>query len=459
MEDGMIDRQLYEVICAYEKSTKQYKKAICLQKSINSAANDENGNIQQVFKNDVAYSQRELGEDEPGVQKYLIVGYALRYKPEEDLTKKKIGQLKQRPVGISPPKDEDFFKWDPESPPVLVVTEILKTPPEGIQLYALLYPNKGLCTPCSIPQSLVFYRHEFRDGTTDKRTRGPSWNQNVAQHSIRPGLNEKPATQKQHKFKRAKEFTRLVHSPNISLALEMASLAAGYRETKEKWFLDEMKTMLNNIDSNANYQLLPSNPGLREFAESKKNFTMELAHQVANEFSNNWPSATPISAIHVLKLKQQLIESKIFLEYWLVKPFLIEGCYRLSYADCEGRALEDLVESVVGNVQRLCTSHESMAWKNNAPLAAILAKLEEAVDYGLANEEQMKAACGEVAFDLSPSDIWAVFADASDTDTAQAAFMQQVRLFVSGFRQQNRNMMGMVEDIITTFSKFKLDED
>lgn len=189
MRDGIAGRDVYEVICAYPKSTKPFKSVIAESKLGEHISESK----QPLFKESTTYTTRELGPAEVGVHQYLVVGYALRSQPQGiDLTKKIKSLQKQKPVGVTEPKEEDIFKWDDAQPPVFVVTEIVKTQPEGIQLYALLNPKNGLCTPHSIAQDQVFYRHEFRDGTTDKKSRGPAWNGNVAQHSVRPGIDGAP---------------------------------------------------------------------------------------------------------------------------------------------------------------------------------------------------------------------------------------------------------------------------
>jgi len=165
----------------------------------------------------------------------------------DHLKKMRVGLRKQKPVGTTSPDPAQIIAWDDQQPPIIVVTQILPKQPEGTQLWALLYPKDGLCKPVGIAQDIVFYAYEYRDATTDSSKRAPSWNRKVAIHAIRPSLSP-PLTQKQHKFKYAKDSTKLVFSPNISLANEVASLVASYAHTPDKSFLDEVKSVLKEID-------------------------------------------------------------------------------------------------------------------------------------------------------------------------------------------------------------------
>jgi hypothetical protein len=80
-------------------------------------------------------------------------------------------------------------------------------------------------------------------------------------------------------------------------------------------------------------------------------------------------------------LKEELVESNIFLEYRLLKPFLTEAYWRLSDRDYEGKELTNMVQSVLGTIQRTFGTPESTASisasDQDALLATILAKLRE----------------------------------------------------------------------------------
>ena len=141
-----------------------------------------------------------------------------------------------------------------------MATQVLPEQPEGIQLWALLFPKNGLRKAVGIAQYLVFYLPEFRDGTTDGHKKASSWNRKVALQSIKPELNA-PLTDKQRKFRHAKNATKSVFNSNISLASEIAFLVASYVHASDERLLGEISSVLKGIDDDLNYWPLPENNG------------------------------------------------------------------------------------------------------------------------------------------------------------------------------------------------------
>jgi hypothetical protein len=119
-----------------------------------------------------------------------------------------------------------------------------------------------------------------------------------------------------------------------------------------------------------------------------------------------------------------------------------------------------MVKKVLGTLSRIysppeCTPSISTPVQH-ALVSAVLAKLREVRQAGLAMEEKMKSSFGETAFDYSSADIWAKFGSAADTDTARAAFAQELKLVVAGARQKEAGLRGMIEDIIAPLEKLDL---
>ena len=281
MKDGMKNRKGVEFICAYKQGG-PYNKALQKRNEV------EDGN-EPFFRIDAAYTDRELAEPEIGVKLYLVVGYTPRV-ATADLKTMRAGQGKQAtPVGVKEPADGKVIEWSHAEPPVLVVTEVLKEKPDGIQLWALIKPKNGLRTPHSIGQDLVFYRHEFRDSVSDLKKRCTSWNAKVAFHSVKPGMNAAPLTEKQKQFKRARDPVKLVFDPNVSLCNEIASLAANYFHTNDQWYLQEIKDVLRAVDDDLNYRPLAENSGLRMFIEAEDKLNEEQSEAVATDFLAMWP--------------------------------------------------------------------------------------------------------------------------------------------------------------------------
>jgi hypothetical protein len=454
MEDGMRNRKGIEFICAYRQGG-QYSKT--LKEAL------EKGEVEDgpFFRTDIAYTDRELAEPEIGVKQYLVVGYTPRV-ATPDLKMMRAGQGKQAtPVGVKEPADGKIIRWDLEQPPVLVVTEVLEEKPDGIQLWALAKPKNGLCKPYSIGQDLVFYRHEFRDSVSDVKKRSTSWNAKVAFYSVRPSMNATPLTERQQKFKRARDPIKLVFDPNVSLCNEIASLAANYYHTNDQWYLPEIKDVLRSVDDDLNYRPLAQNSGLRYFIESDEELSEEQSQDVVADFLAMWPNTPHILGEYIRILKKALIiHPETHLPYRLLMPFLAEACWVIGEGEVTGKRIYDMVPKLVGTLKRIYGRTNSTspisADERDLVLATTLAKLKEIKQAGVDTEEKAKASFGEAAFDYTSHDIWARYGEALDTDTARAAWSQELRLVVAAGRQKEAGLRGMIQDLITPLEKLKL---
>ncbi|TAQ90573.1 hypothetical protein B7494_g1098 [Chlorociboria aeruginascens] len=128
---------------------------------------------------------------EAGVRRYLLVGFTCRGLPDEHKNLSP-DQKKQQPVGTSVSPNSTI---EPSELPIMVVTPIQEVEQPKIDLFALLGPRAGLCTPYQIGQKATFYLSQFRDGTTDKKLRGPQWNKLVAKYALRPSETQLSAKQ------------------------------------------------------------------------------------------------------------------------------------------------------------------------------------------------------------------------------------------------------------------------
>jgi len=90
-----------------------------------------------------------------------------------------------------------------------------------MQLAVLLKPRKGICTPYQISVDYVSYRHEYKDATTAIIPRGPTWNKHVAAQTVRSRMSGKAPSEKQERFKQARDTTKNVVEPRQSFATEM----------------------------------------------------------------------------------------------------------------------------------------------------------------------------------------------------------------------------------------------
>jgi len=452
MEDGMKDRkESIEYICAYSPKG-QYEKAV-------KEAVKEGTPLEEVFRTDLGYSNREKGDAEPGIKKYMVVGYAQRF-PSDDIQKVAPWQKKQKAVGNKAPSAEHIIKWDPKEPPVLVVTEVLNQRPDGIQLWALIKPKNGVCVPHQISQRVVFYRSQFRDNTTDIRNRGTNWNTKVAFHSVKPGLMGAPLTEKQQKFRHARDPVKLVFNPRVSLSNELLSLGASYRHTKDPWFLKEIQAVLRAVDSDVDCRPLPDNAGLRLFVESKEPIDEEQSQMVVRDFLEMWPGTKHIVVENVKTIQHVMLKERLHLEYHFIKPFLAEACWLMGEGKVDEEGLAVKVKEVLGTASRMCGPVESTpaipANEQNAILQVFRTKLKEMSKAAVEIEEKMKSSYGDTAFEHSSQDIWAKFGDAIDIDTARAAWCQEVKLVIAAARQKEVGLRGMIDDMIAILDRLNL---
>jgi hypothetical protein len=152
------------ILNAYQPSATKWEKAVATAQE-----NDE-----EPWRASLLLTQREVNEQSDGdVRRYLLVGLTLPNLNKEVLSRHP-SQKKQRPVGTKLEKSALISTADsPEF--VMVVTPIFDAEPEVTQLYALVKPLDGLCHPFIIGHKACFYLPQFRDNTTDLKSRGPSW--------------------------------------------------------------------------------------------------------------------------------------------------------------------------------------------------------------------------------------------------------------------------------------------
>ena len=114
------------------------------------------------------------------------------------------------------------------------------------------------------------------------------------------------------------------------------------------------------------------NRALRLFAEGEEELSAEMASDVVDEMQENWPEVEDVTVDRVIRLKQGMIQSGIYLEYRLLRGFVAEAMYRLAHHsavsampidDDEGggdNPTVQLVKEVVRTVQRVMPLKESM---------------------------------------------------------------------------------------------------
>jgi hypothetical protein len=151
-EDGLRERRENEVINTYSPVAVIFIHAV---KGLSKAK-------EEVWRESLAFTPRELGRIEAGLRPYLVVGYTLREPPPGTMAASKESK-KQQPVGIARP--DSVIAWA-ERNVAYVVSEILEAPKVGClalgavetqpqSLYAV--PNWTRCRllPLGISRRLV----------------------------------------------------------------------------------------------------------------------------------------------------------------------------------------------------------------------------------------------------------------------------------------------------------------
>jgi hypothetical protein len=176
MVDGMRRRKENEIICVRMINSKLSADLISLHQKSGIP-------LTETFRSASKYTPEELAPLSAFTRHYLVVGYAPRYPTVELLERnpeisypKKVGQ--ERPGNV--------VEWKKDEPPILVVADISSKKREKTQLWALLCPKVGLCTPYQISRNVVFFRWEFRTPATAYSSRSKSWMEVVRVKAYQP---------------------------------------------------------------------------------------------------------------------------------------------------------------------------------------------------------------------------------------------------------------------------------
>lgn len=153
-----------------------------------------------------------------------------------------------------------MLQFDDDNLPSMAVTPVTDHKPYSVKLYAPLYLKGGVFTPYSVGQKDVFYLPQYRDNTTSKN-RGPAWNRLFLKASVRLQTD---CSEKQAKYKRARDNIRLVLEPEQSFANEVLCLTRGYEASKRPWFLSELAQILDESKEALKYAP-PLASALRKF--------------------------------------------------------------------------------------------------------------------------------------------------------------------------------------------------
>lgn len=456
-------------------------------------------------------TEKEAASEPPeGLQQYLLVGWVPR--SLEDLgdagTTQRAAYLSNNvPVGVMKPPKGALLTFDPDDIddlPLMAVVKITddEDPESKVRTYVLLRQKDDTCTPYVANQKDIFYLAAYRDNTTAGHKRGGKWNQLVKKDCMRS--TNRPKTEKQRRYERARDQSKLILSPSLSLKNEITSLVAGYKQSKDPWFLDELQQVLVEIDQDLMlspsenssmllFGLLDDNDVPLDETDSVETFTFSRARAMVTELSKMY-TELDCSAERLFLLHHGVRHAQLSIDYALLQPFLAEALYQLNKAieagviaeeyDYEGThhgedqsmgemedvdntmkskyegqhdvVLAEVVTQAFKTVKRVLGSKPPVSIsldEEGAILRIIKEKLKEMVSTDSEFGKMLKNSAGDAAFDFTIQDIWAKHGDSCDTDAARAAFMDVVRLLISAFRQKERHLATAAEEIVQVLER------
>ena len=456
MEDKSGDRDQHQVIIARAITTKNWSDVI-----------KKDAAEQTVFRVDMEFTLREqeVNVTPVGTQQFLVVGYAKAYLDKKYRTQDK-GITKQV-VGIY--ESQDPLPWkDDQNPTCYAVTPILDNVPDQLKYYVLLEPANELCTPYVLSKEDIFYRFEYRDTEPNIRKRASSWRDKIAQHSVRVGMQKAPST-KQETFKRALNVGKVIVEANEDAGNEMKMRALAFKKNHDVWLLKEMKKLLERLDVNLAYRPHRSNKGLRSFVDKDSvDFTTEDAAQVVLEVGDLWPDVQNMTTERVQVLKRLMHENKAPFKNFQLKGLLSEGMYRLAREEDINsimdesefvQALSDNLDRVLGKEAQPKAAASVMDEDSEAALlSALKAKLKSILTCYYSFSDQLNAQFGDHVLEgAGPTDFWAKYAEAPDTDSARLAFNQTAKFLVAEFTHVlSEGMVKPIHDMVKVLNRLNL---
>lgn len=449
------DRPKFEEITARHKSSTSAASKFFGELE----ANGRGPKYDTVYRTSLQLTEREKGppNTDRKEERFRIVGYVVPNLPPA-YTNVADYHKKQKPVGVEMPADDDVgdppyvLDWETNNerqPRLLAVAPLAENRPKSTQLFVLMEPEAGLCTPYAIGQNLLFYRAEFRSTVSSVVHCRTAWNKNILDHSV-VSTSGTPAkqTRRQIRYRRATDVGKVVVEPEEAFAKSLHFYMEGLRISGAPWIKDAMMKLMEKADHDLLYAPLPSNPGLRSFFHQPKTnddemeideedeesnvdtFGIKEAEMMVTEVEAMWGDIEGLTARRILLLHELLTDKMSQIAYADIPMLLDEAMSKFQYYgddDEDGFDQED-VNAV------LQTTHRA---RRHAPKSTMLVAPDERNDliaYYTAENQMMKSvldhfekyweqtidAFGDQAIEGGVWDIWQKFGSTPDTDSAKA---------------------------------------
>lgn len=417
--------------------------------------------VEEPYRESLLLTPRELGEQEPGLFKYIIVGFI----PKE-FDKKihgKAASSKQGPPAgtVVPPEPVKVTKI-----PMMAVVKVTENLQQPLKYWALLKPKDGLCTPYAAGQDRIFFFSSFRSNVGNVKERGGAWSAQVIAAATSFAAVPKPLSEKQKQFQKAKDTTRLVFKPTQAFANEVMFLAAGYEATRERFFLESLKKVLEAAQDDLRFQPLPSYWALRKFMDNSEAMTEEECEQVVGDVGQLWPDLENVNAAAIQELKQGLMQGEVYLGERFLRGFIMLGCHTLKAkegskaAEASSTELVELVKDTLYVTEKSLGPLESTASidteNERSLLVTVLQKVKEIGSSAVDFDAALKDRTGDAVGGATLQDIWAKYAESATTDAAKKSWFQAARYFATELETKEAGVSGMVKALEEQLGKLDL---
>ncbi|KAL9085736.1 MAG: hypothetical protein Q9165_007485 [Trypethelium subeluteriae] len=426
-----------------------------------------------ILRQSLALSPEESGtidsDPDEAVYSYIVVGFVHIDIPP-DREKRNESQTKQKPVGLQRPNEEDITRYDAGAAklPLVVVykhdpnqtdeTEVQSQQTSKVKLWALLNPQKELCTPHVVSCKEVFYLPMFRDETTVIQQRGPNWNRKIREVTGQ-ATGAQLLSEKQNRYRRARDTTKITLDPLQSFGNEILALTSAFDHSREPWLLKALGTVLEQVNIDLKFRPLPNNTIMRKFVDSQNHLTMEEAQQMKMELVERWPGIQSISTESLMKLHYgiRICSKDLLLECSLLRPFLIDGAHRLQTAPAmafdDDNSLAELIRDIYAMVKRLCKDVPEPVLSvpdNNYKLLLMVVrdKLTEAINSSRRFDAELENMCGDYSSSQTPAQLADEFSKATDVDSAKRCNLLRARWLVAEGLAKTSGFVDTMEGMI-----------
>ena len=396
----------------------------------------------------ISFTQRELGGPETDIARFMVVGLAL----DQDQLNKSSMDLKdtvgKRIIGQTLPDNQHYLHRKGNTPVYYVVSPI-KSGQQQASFGVLLNPSRGLRQAYVIKQDDVFFFDEFRDESTNINDRRGGWSAKVLEQ-VNHNVGELPATEKQQRFKRARDQTKLILEPKVSFANELLLLTALWKEFKQPWVLQEMVDLIEMVETQPGCKKA-ANEIMNKFLNFEEQFTMEDAEGMSMEYLEMWPeSGETVDPDYLVYLRSAISKSELDFEQQDLRGFIAQGMYELRSAGSEEikRWQPQEWQSLVKRTHDIAKLHEPFAYKSmpsipadhdNAILKALYVKLREIKAASSDFDHKLKEQFGDAAVVGSSTDVWANYANSCDVDQSKVMFNGMARFMAARMKQSSKS--------------------